>query len=137
MLNLQKPHPPLPQTIGLRKSPGINIFLRLYEASIFEIQELNLKSFKVRLTHYRVYVFCVFFESKIICKYLLGVFCLFVLFCYGCTCGMWKFSGQGSNLSHSCDLCHSCSNTESLTHCAGLGTEPMLHQQFERLNTTD
>ena len=30
--------------------------------------------------------------------------------------------GQGSELSHSCDLRHS--NTGSLTHCAGPGTEP-------------
>ena len=27
------------------------------------------------------------------------------------------FPGQGSDLSHSCDLCHSCCNAESLTHC--------------------
>ena len=35
-----------------------------------------------------------------------------------CSHGIWKFPGQGSNLSHSCDLCHSCSNTGSLTHWA-------------------
>ena len=35
----------------------------------------------------------------------------FFLF-YGCTCGVWKFPGQGLNPSHSCDLCHSCSNVE-------------------------
>ena len=32
-----------------------------------------------------------------------------------------EFPGQGSDLSHSVDLSHSCSNTGSLTHCAGLG----------------
>ena len=25
---------------------------------------------------------------------------------YGCTRSIWKFPGQGLNLSHSCDLCH-------------------------------
>ena len=29
------------------------------------------------------------------------------------TCGIWKVSGQGLNLSHSCDLCHSCSNLDA------------------------
>ena len=28
---------------------------------------------------------------------------------------LWKFSCQGLNLSHSCNLCHSYSNTGSLT----------------------
>ena len=31
---------------------------------------------------------------------------------------------QGSDPSHSCNLSHSCRNTGSLTHCAGLGIEP-------------
>ena len=34
----------------------------------------------------------------------------------------WKFLSQGLNLSYSCDLCHSCSNARSLTHCATAGT---------------
>ena len=42
----------------------------------------------------------------------------FGLFFAPYTCGMWKFSGQGLNLPGSCDLCHSCNNTGSLTHCA-------------------
>ena len=36
-----------------------------------------------------------------------------------------EFLGQGSDLSHSCDLCHSCSNAGSLTHCLGLGIKPV------------
>ena len=60
----------------------------------------------------------------------------------GCTCGIWRFLGQGLNLSHSCDLCRSCGNTRSfnpvcpvhasgatqataviiLTHCTTVGT---------------
>ena len=32
----------------------------------------------------------------------------------GPTRGIWKFSGQGLNPSHSCNLCHSCSNAGSL-----------------------
>ena len=34
------------------------------------------------------------------------------------------FQGQGSDLSHSCDLRHSCGNAGFLTHCAGLGIKP-------------
>ena len=33
--------------------------------------------------------------------------------------------GQGSDLSHSCDLSRSCGNAGSLTHCARLGIEPV------------
>ena len=32
-----------------------------------------------------------------------------------------KFLGQGLNPSHSCNLCHRCSNAGSLTYCARLG----------------
>ena len=39
----------------------------------------------------------------------------FFFFCY--IQDIWKFLGQGSNLSCGCDLCHSCSNARSLTHC--------------------
>ena len=35
-----------------------------------------------------------------------------------------KFLGQGSDLSHSCNLSCSCSNARSLTHCAGQGVRP-------------
>ena len=41
--------------------------------------------------------------------------CFFLFPFFSCTCDIWKFSGQGLNLSCSCDLCHSCSNTRSLT----------------------
>ena len=40
-----------------------------------------------------------------------------------------KFPGQGLNMSHSCYICHRCSNATSLTHCAKLGIEPMLLQR--------
>ena len=33
-----------------------------------------------------------------------------------------SFLGQVLNLSHSCHLCYSCSNTGSLTHCTTAGT---------------
>ena len=46
---------------------------------------------------------------------------------------IWKFPGQGWNLSHSCDLCHNSGNTGSLTHCAGLRIEPAPQQQLELL----
>ena len=35
-----------------------------------------------------------------------------------------EFLGQGSDLSHSCDLSHSYGNTRSFTHCTRLGIEP-------------
>ena len=46
-------------------------------------------------------------------------------FLFGQACSIWKFLGQGSNLSRNCDLCHSCGNTESLTHHMGLGIKPV------------
>ena len=49
-----------------------------------------------------------------------GIFCIFFSF-FSHTCSTWKFPGQELNPSCSCDLRHSCSNTRSLTHCAGLG----------------
>ena len=35
---------------------------------------------------------------------------------------MWKFLGQGSNWSHSCNPCFSCSNARSLTLCTTVRT---------------
>ena len=43
---------------------------------------------------------------------------------YDCTNGIWKFPGQGSNPTWSCNLCHSYSNAKSLNHCAKLGMKP-------------
>ena len=37
-----------------------------------------------------------------------------------------EFPGRGSH--RSCDLCHTCGNAGSLTHCAGPGIEPMSAQ---------
>ena len=48
----------------------------------------------------------------------------FFFFFFGHTCDMWKFPGQGLNPRSSCDLCHSCGNAGSLTHCAGPGIIP-------------
>ena len=36
---------------------------------------------------------------------------------FGCACGMWKFTGQRSNLCHSSNLGCCSDNTGSLTHC--------------------
>ena len=47
----------------------------------------------------------------------------FFFFLFWPLCSMWKFLGQGSDPSHSCDLCHSSDNP--LTHCAGPGIEPV------------
>ena len=48
------------------------------------------------------------------------------LFFNGHTSSIWKFLGQESNLSHSCDLCHSCGKTRP-------GIEPMPQQRPEPL----
>ena len=49
---------------------------------------------------------------------------VFVLFCFSTThTDIWKFLGQRSNPSQSCNLCHSCSNADPLAHCSGLGIE--------------
>ena len=54
----------------------------------------------------------------------------FILFSFfGCTCGIWKFLGQGSSLSCIYDLHHSCDNTGSLIHCARPGIEPAMPQR--------
>ena len=61
----------------------------------------------------------------VFCNYQLSyVFHALVNFFFVCPCSIWKFSGHGWNLSWSCDLCHSCSNAASLTHCAGPGILP-------------
>ena len=55
-------------------------------------------------------------------KTLFYFFNFLFLFFFGCPWGIWKSLGQGLLLSHSCDLCHSCSNARSLTHCTTVGT---------------
>ena len=51
-------------------------------------------------------------------------FILFYFFCH--TCSIWKFLGQGLNLSHSCNL--HC-NARSLTYSPEPGMEPTPQQQ--------
>ena len=59
-------------------------------------------------------------------------FCLwspsFFFFLFWLPRGIWKFLGQRSDLSFSCDLCHSCCNTGSLTHCAEREVKPALQR---------
>ena len=45
-----------------------------------------------------------------------------------------EFPGQGSDLSPSSDLNHSCDNTRSLTHCAQLGIQPVSQQSQDAIN---
>ena len=56
-----------------------------------------------------------------------GLFFLSVFFFFCHTHGLWKFLGQGLNLSHSCNLCHSFGNARSLTLCATVGTPPITY----------
>ena len=46
-----------------------------------------------------------------------------------------EFLGQGSDPSHSCDLCDICGNTGSLTHCARLGIEPVSQRSRDAAHT--
>ena len=41
---------------------------------------------------------------------------------FSCTHGIWKFLARVVDPSPSCDLCHSCGHTKSLTCCAIAGT---------------
>ena len=61
-------------------------------------------------------------------KYLIVIF-----FFLGYTNDIWKFSGQGSNLSRSWDLHHSYGNVGSLTHCTGPGIKPMSLQRHRQI----
>ena len=53
------------------------------------------------------------------------VFCFLFFFFFGHTRGIWKFLGQGSNLSCICNLYHSCSNT----YWTRQGIKPMPSQR--------
>ena len=54
----------------------------------------------------------------------LSVFPPFFFYCFLITLAAYGSSpGQGWHLSCSCNLCHSCNNTESLTHFTGPGIE--------------
>ena len=64
-------------------------------------------------------------------KYKTHFFFFFFPF-LSCPCGIWKFPGQGSNPSQSCNLCHSCSNAWSLTHCVGPGIKEVPPQRQAR-----
>ena len=64
--------------------------------------------------------------STLSCKRLLTLlvvswkilFYFILLFIFLAALGsIWKFPSQGLNLSHSFELCHSCSNARSLIHC--------------------
>ena len=73
-------------------------------------------------------VFCIFFSVN--CLIIFFVQFLYWLIDHFYNCFIFKifnfeFPGQGSDLSQSCDLSHSCGNTKSLTHCAGLGIKPV------------
>ena len=77
-------------------------------------------------------IFCIF---VLFVGVLLG-FCfvlVFVFVFFGCTCGILKFPGQGSDPSCSCNLCHSCSNAGSSTLCAVPGIEPAPPQRQRQI----
>ena len=54
----------------------------------------------------------------------------FLLFFFGSPFGIWKFLGQGLNLSQSCNLCYSCGKARSLTHGTRLGIKQASPQKW-------
>ena len=56
-------------------------------------------------------------------------------FLFGHSQGIWKFLGQGLNLSCSWDLHHSCSNTRFFSHCSRPGSELRLLQRQHQIFT--
>ena len=62
------------------------------------------------------------FSLLFVCLFLFLFFVFFFLFQHTVSYGV---PGQGSNPSHSCNLCCSCGNTRSLTHCSMPGIEPL------------
>ena len=86
----------------------------------------NFKKYKGKKNHY-------FNKFKCFKLKYFFIFCLFD-FLNGCTCSIWKFRGQGSNRSWSCQptpqpwKCRiqaiACGNARSLTHRMRPGMEP-------------
>lgn len=70
-------------------------------------------------------ILCIKLLCKFVNKYfvLTYIFFFFVSF-HGLTHSILKLLGQGSNPSYSCNVCHSCGNTQSTHHCGGMGIEP-------------
>lgn len=56
---------------------------------------------------------------------------IYVLFSFLAAPWHKEFPGQGTDLSHSFNLSHSCRNAESLIHCAGLEIEPVTQHSQE------
>ena len=77
-----------------------------------------------------------FLDGMVVCcktatvSKLMSIVCFFLFNFYGCTHGIEKFPGQRMNLSHSCELHHSCINGGSHT---GPGIEPAPPQPPELL----
>ena len=92
-------------------STGLFVFLLLSCMSCLCISEV-----KPLLVALFVTVFSLFYVTCIVS---------FVCFSFLATLWHMEFSGQRSDPSHYCNLSHSCGNTRSLTHCAGLGIKPV------------
>ena len=69
-----------------------------------------------------IYAFVCFYGGK---TYIMFTVSTLFFFFFGRPlpprCGIWKFPGQGLNLSWSFDQCPCCSHAGSLIHCTGLG----------------
>ena len=80
-------------------------------------------SFKMYIFYSNIYVFCwiyyihcdTYIKMAMLKGWHFNEINTYLFF--GCPCGMWKFPGQGSNLCHSGDPCHSCGNAGSLICC--------------------
>ena len=81
------------------------------------------KGFKILSSNPLIFLFLPFIYISHLENFSNFFFC----FLMAAPIGMWKFPSQGSNPSHSCDLCPSFSNTGSSTHCtrAGIKSRPL------------
>ena len=69
--------------------------------------------------------------AKLLSKDIVTFYTSNNIFCFfGCTHSTWNFPGPWLNLSCSCDLCHSCGNTESLIPVPGGGSNPCLSRDL-------
>ena len=114
---------------------GVGLIMVYMSASLFltdkflksHVTSLSLKFFMNKMGM-KIYIT----QSSFSTNYL-PILIISLTFFFHHTHSLWKFSGQGSNPSHSCKLSHSYSNARSLTHCTGLGIEPLPQQQPEPL----
>ena len=115
----------------LRSFPMMNTQAKIFIAFHLYPASLYFSHFPIDTVHWGKLgslSFCIQFLSFHFClTFMLFHYLLRLLFL--ATHSIWKFLGQGLNLSPSCNVCHSCGKAGSLTHCDGGRIEPMEPQR--------